>query len=123
MPDFRSGAIGAAAHIAGLPWRLKPHGKPLSPDDPHLKRIVVIKPCCMGDVLMSTPVLAALRRSLPDAHIAYAVGQWSLPAIEHNPRINSLIDSPVGGADTAYADYRHLSKLISAGKLRRGACA
>ncbi len=117
MPDFRSGAIGAAAWTAGLPWRLKPgHGKRLSPADPHLRRVVVIKPCCMGDVLMSTPALAALRRALPDSHISMAVGPWSLPAVRNNPKLNSLIDSPVGRKNSILADYIRLARLIRKGR-------
>lgn len=89
MPDLRSSAVGSAAWLAGLPWRLKPgRGKPIQPNDPRLQRVVLIKPCCMGDVLMSTPAIAALRKALPHAHISVAVGDWSRPALANNPRIN-----------------------------------
>ena len=50
----------------------------------------------MGDVLMATPAMAALRRALPDAHIAMAVGGWSKQAVANNPRLNGIIDAPVG---------------------------
>lgn len=97
MPDLRSGAISAAARLAGLPWRLKPgHGKPLPPGDPHLRRVVVIKPCCMGDVLMATPAIAALRKALPESHIALAVGEYSQPAVANNTRIDQVITAPPG---------------------------
>ncbi|MFL5732705.1 MAG: glycosyltransferase family 9 protein [Chloroflexia bacterium] len=113
MPDLRSGAVGGAAWVAGLPWRLKPgRGRPLSPSDERLRRVVVIKPCCMGDVLMSTPAIAALREALPQAHIAMAVAPWSLRAVENNPRLDSLIDSPAGRQATTTADYMALVRLI-----------
>jgi lipopolysaccharide heptosyltransferase II len=78
--------------------------------------VVVIKPCCMGDVLMATPAIAALRRSLPNSHIAMAVGGWSRQAVANNPRINSIIKAPVAGAGTLWADYMKLARLIRRGK-------
>ena len=113
MPDFRSGAISAATHLAGLPWKLMPgHGKPIPPGDPRMRRIVVIKPCCMGDVLMATPAIAALRRAVPNSHIAMAVAPWSQPAVYNNPRIDELISSPVGGKDEHFAHYRELASML-----------
>src|SRR6185437_1023257 len=44
--------------------------RPVLPSGPC--RILVIKPCCLGDVLMTTPVLAALRARFPQAVIDYA---------------------------------------------------
>ena len=114
MSGVRARAIGAAATIAGLPWRLRPgRGRPLPPNDPRLRRVVVIKPCCMGDVLMATPVIAALRRALPRSYIALAVGQWSTPAVSNNPRLNQLIeaaDNPI------LADYLRLARHIRRGR-------
>ncbi len=43
------------------------------------KRIVLILPCCIGDVVLATAALQALRRAYPDAYIAWAVGSWSKP--------------------------------------------
>ena len=110
MPGIRSGAVGAGAWLAGLPWRLRPgRGKPLTPGDPRLKRIVVIKPCCMGDVLMATPAIAALRKALPDSHIAFAAGEWSRPAIANNPRVQTIVDAPSRGS-------RSLAHLLKQGR-------
>jgi lipopolysaccharide heptosyltransferase II len=117
LPGIRSGAIGAGAWLAGLPWRLKPgRGKPLTPDDPKLKRVIVIKPCCMGDVLMATPAIAALRKALPNAHISFAVGEWSRPAIANNPRIDALVDTIVGGQHASISDHRNLARSIKEGQ-------
>lgn len=96
MPGLRTRAIGAAARLVGLPWRTgrRGRGKSLSPDDARLKRVLVIKPCCMGDVLMATAAITALREALPSSQIDMAVGQWSRPAVANNPRLDSLIDFP-----------------------------
>ncbi len=57
------------------------------------RRIVLILPCCIGDVVLATATLQALRRAYPQAQIAWAVGSWSKPAIEHHPLLDSVIDS------------------------------
>ena len=117
MSDLRARVIGGTARLAGLPWRVAPgRGQALRPTNPCLKRVVVIKPCCMGDVLMATPAIAALRRSLPNSHIALAVGGWSRQAVAHNPRVNMLIEAPTVGEATRWADYMKLARLIRRGK-------
>ncbi|MDQ6694385.1 MAG: glycosyltransferase family 9 protein [Chloroflexota bacterium] len=117
MPGIRSRAVGAAAGLAGLPWRLNPNrGRALEPDDPHLRRVAIIKPCCMGDLLMSTPAIAALRTALPAAHISLFVGDYARPAVANNPRLSQLVDSPVEGAGTVMADYLRLSRFIRRGR-------
>ncbi|HEY8285643.1 MAG TPA: glycosyltransferase family 9 protein, partial [Chloroflexota bacterium] len=60
-------------------------------------RILVIKPCCLGDVLLTTPVLAALRARFPLAAIDYAVGRHAAPAIAGHPEVRRLVDAGPGG--------------------------
>jgi len=62
-----------------------------APRDP--RRAVLILPCCIGDVVLATATLQALRRAYPQAYIAWAVGSWSKPAIEHHNLLNSVIDT------------------------------
>jgi lipopolysaccharide heptosyltransferase II len=56
--------------------------------------VLVLKPCCIGDVLMTTPLVSTLRAGYPDARIEYGVGDWSTPAIAGNPDIDEIV--PVG---------------------------
>lgn len=53
--------------------------------------ILVLKPCCLGDVLMTTPLVATLRAAYPDARIDYAVGDWARPALATNPDIDEVL--------------------------------
>jgi lipopolysaccharide heptosyltransferase II len=100
--------------VAGLPWRLKPgRGKPIQLDDPRLKRIAVIKPCCMGDLLMATPAIAALRKALPDSHISLLVGDYSRPAVVGNPRLSEMITANTG---SNLGSYRQLAGKLKPGK-------
>jgi len=50
-----------------------------------LKTIALLKPCCFGDVMFTTPLLGVLRRAYPGARIDYLVSDYALPAIAANP--------------------------------------
>jgi len=56
-------------------------------------RILLIRPCCIGDVVLATAALTALRRAYPQAHITWAVGGWSQQAIAHHPALDALLDT------------------------------
>ncbi|HUP28076.1 MAG TPA: glycosyltransferase family 9 protein [Chloroflexia bacterium] len=115
MPGLRTQAITAAAGLVGLPWRgARSRSKPLSPDDRSLKRVLVIKPCCMGDVLMSTAAVAELREALPGSEISFLVGNYSQPAVENNPRLNSLLPTKEGVLDYVQG------YLSTAARIRKG---
>ena len=78
------------------------------------RRVLVIKPCCFGDVLMATPALLALARAWPEARLDLAVGAWSRPAVAHNPHHRTLLPSdPLGTAPLRIA-------LPGLGRLARG---
>lgn len=55
---------------------------------------MLIKPCCLGDVLLTTPLLAALREAYPEAQLTYAVGRWSRPMVEHNAHVDAILELP-----------------------------
>lgn len=59
-------------------------------------RLLIIQPCCIGDVVMATAALGALRRAYPQARIAWLIGAWSRPALEGHPWIDALIDCGPG---------------------------
>ena len=50
-----------------------------------------IETIAVGDVVMSTAAIAALRRRFPAATLTYVTGRWSLPAIEHNPHLDHIV--------------------------------
>lgn len=56
-------------------------------------RIVLIRPCCIGDVVLATPVLSALRDAYPDANITWAVGGWAKQAVDYHPRLDAVLDT------------------------------
>jgi ADP-heptose:LPS heptosyltransferase len=89
----------------------------MSTTHPRAERIVIILPCCIGDVILATAALGALRRAYPTAHIAWAVGAWSRPALEAHPHLDALLDA--GSAANPLRTPRgmvHLVRLLRAGR-------
>ena len=79
------------------------------------RRIVFIRPCCIGDVVMATAALTALRATFPQAHITWAVGPWSAQAIAHHPAIDEILDigsdRPLGSG----TDFLRFVRMLRAG--------
>jgi heptosyltransferase-2/heptosyltransferase-3 len=71
------------------------------PRSTALRRVLVIKPDHLGDLLLATPALAALRRALPDARIVGLVGPWARLIWERSPDLDELQELPFPGFDRA----------------------
>jgi ADP-heptose:LPS heptosyltransferase len=57
-----------------------------------LKRILVVRQHDqLGDLLISTPAIRALRLKFPDAFIGVVVRDYTRPMMENNPNINQLL--------------------------------
>ncbi|MDQ2903316.1 MAG: lipopolysaccharide heptosyltransferase II [Ktedonobacteraceae bacterium] len=80
----------------------------------HPRAIVVIKPCCLGDLLMTTPLLEVIRRAYPEASISYVAGTWSKVVAEHQPTVNEVIDCGTVGIPGRYRlkDYLALARTL-----------
>ena len=55
-------------------------------------RLLIVKLGSIGDIVHTLPVLAAVRRALPDAHISWAVEQRTAEILRDNPMIDNLIE-------------------------------
>jgi heptosyltransferase-2/heptosyltransferase-3 len=90
----------------------------------QIRRVLVIKPDHLGDVLLLTPALRVLRQQLPQAHISLLVGPWSHDVVAHNPDIDTLLTCPFPGFTRqakggVWEPYRVLIKtawLLQAGR-------
>ena len=61
------------------------------------RRILIIRPDRIGDVVLTTPLVRSLRESFPGSFIAMMVHPSNLPLLEGNPHINELLtDDPTG---------------------------
>lgn len=56
-----------------------------------LRRVLLVRLDGLGDVLMSTPAFAAVRESLPEAHLSLLLAPSSLALAPHLPMIDSFI--------------------------------
>jgi heptosyltransferase-2 len=54
-------------------------------------RILVVRFSSMGDVLLTTPLVRAIRQRHPDASLTYVTKKAYLPLLSHNPRITEVI--------------------------------
>lgn len=76
-------------------------------------RILLIRLRLIGDVVFTTPLIGALRREYPSAHLAYLVEPHAAPIVDGNPHLDELI---VASAPTA--PRRLLRDLALARRLR-----
>jgi lipopolysaccharide heptosyltransferase II len=92
----------AAAQIVRIPFRL--WGKrPFIPP----QKVLILKPCCISQVMLTTPLLAALHKAYPQARFDWAVSDWARPAIAGNPHLTELIGTGAGGLeDLSWSDIR-----------------
>ncbi len=78
------------------------------------QKILILQPCCLGRVMLTTPLLAALSKGFPEARIDWAVSDWALPAIGVNSRITRTIRTGPGDLDNDDRDeLRTLIETIS----------
>lgn len=57
----------------------------------NLKKILVIRAGMLGDVLLTTSLVKAIRKKYPKTKIYYLVGEWSKDILKDNKDINKLI--------------------------------
>lgn len=106
---WRARAIDLGAFV--LDRLVRPRGPIRDPDLNSPLRIVVIKPCCLGDLLMATPALRVLKRRFPQASIDIVTTQWSAPALATNARVARILRYPDRPAPVSIA--RLLGQLRS----------
>ncbi len=83
-------------------------------DEPH--KVLILKPCCISQVMLSTPLLKVLSQTYQEARFDWAIDRWSRPAVSGNPRINRIIDT--GSIFRGERTRKELSQLIA--KLKAG---
>ncbi|MBI1800585.1 MAG: hypothetical protein HYR71_03030, partial [Chloroflexi bacterium] len=63
-----------------------------TPAQPHPvnRRVLLIRPDHLGDLLFVTPALRTLRAQMPDAHVTLLVGPWGKPVVERSPYVDEV---------------------------------
>jgi lipopolysaccharide heptosyltransferase II len=100
---IRENAVTVAmAQLAAIPFRLRRRGAFLPPE-----KVLILKPCCLSQVMLTTPLLAVMHSTYPRAQFDWAVSEWARPAVATNPRLSKLISSGrVGLPDCTWAELR-----------------
>lgn len=57
----------------------------------NIKGILLIRFGSLGDVVLTTPVIGAIREAFPKAYIAMLVGEKSVDVVSADPRLNEVI--------------------------------
>jgi heptosyltransferase-2/heptosyltransferase-3 len=64
---------------------------------PAQERILLIRPDHLGDMLLTTPAIHALRRARPDAELHVLAGPWSAAVLADNDDIDVVLTIPFPG--------------------------
>jgi ADP-heptose:LPS heptosyltransferase len=75
---------------------------------PGRPRILIVRAGAIGDTLMATPLVRAVRKTFPECHLVFLCSTTALDVVRYNPHIDQAI--PVA--------YRHLPAWLSREKSR-----
>jgi heptosyltransferase-1 len=79
---------------------------------PRSPRILVVRLRLLGDVVFTTPLVRALRRRFPAAHLTYLVEPAAAAVVQDNPHLDEVIVAPKRrGAARWIADVRLARRL------------
>jgi ADP-heptose:LPS heptosyltransferase len=79
---------------------------------PMTSRILLIKPDHLGDLLLATPALHALRQALPNARIVGLVGPWARRIWQGSPDLDALSELPFPGFTRTTTRRRSLQPYL-----------
>lgn len=91
-------------------WRTEP-----LPSPEKVKKILVIRLDHLGDVLMTTPLLQALRYKFPGAKIAVMLSPWAKEILNQSPLVDDILDfNPPWHSSNHWCDFdlRAFVKLL-----------
>jgi heptosyltransferase-2 len=90
---------------------MKGDGKRIMPET-LMQRILVVRTDRIGDVALSTPVLSALRESLPSSHLVMMVAPYTRDVIEGHPALDGILVDDRNGAHRGWFGFFRLVRSI-----------
>lgn len=79
-------------------------------DREKIKRILVIKPGAIGDVLLSTPVIENLRHHFPYAIINFLTQSYCREVLTGNPYLTRILTYDIGKGDSSWCLIKNINK-------------
>ncbi len=74
-------------------------------------RILIVQTSFLGDVVLSTPVFAAIRKHFPDAHVTVMVRPESAAILAGHPAIDEVLVDDKHGATHGWGTWRTIRQL------------
>ena len=100
---IRNRQMAAAFHQPALKHRLRDGilsviaKMPIRLQNANVKRLLIIRPDHLGDVLLSTPAIQAVKRKRPDISIHVLCGEWSAGLLANYDEIDLVLTLPFPG--------------------------
>lgn len=79
-------------------------------------RILLVRLRLIGDVVFTTPIIRALRRRYPEAHLAYVVEEEAAPIVWHHPPLDECIVTPRRRGLARVQEDTSLGRRLRAGR-------
>jgi lipopolysaccharide heptosyltransferase II len=75
-------------------------------------KILLIRLRLIGDVVLTTPAVRAIRQTFPDARLTYVVEHYAAPVVQHNPHLDRvLVIPPAAGWPRVTQDFTLAQQL------------
>ena len=79
-----------------------------------IKRLLIRSTNWIGDAIMTTPAVRAIRRNFPKAHISMLAKPWLAPVFAHSPHVDEIVVFDAGGRHAGVAGTLRLAKDLRA---------
>lgn len=76
------------------------------------RRILVVRTDRLGDVVLATPLIRALRKTYPDAFIAAMVRPYARDLLVHNPHLDEILVDDFEGAHRGRSGFWQQVRLV-----------
>lgn len=77
-----------------------------------MKNILLIRLSSLGDIVLTSPAVRAVRQHYPDAHIAMLVGKQSADLVTENPRLDEVIQFDRNAEDKSTGEMWRIIRLL-----------
>ncbi|MEB2283997.1 MAG: lipopolysaccharide heptosyltransferase II [Polyangiaceae bacterium UTPRO1] len=77
-------------------------------------RILLVQTGFLGDVILTTPLVAALRRARPEAELTMLVTPAAAPLVAAHPELDRVLVDDKRGADRGVGGLAHLARTLRA---------
>lgn len=100
MKSFVRLSILLVVRLLGWP-RIRLQARRAGSKQARAARILLVRPDHLGDLILMTPILQALKESAPDAELTMLIGPWSREIVARHPALTRVLTCPFPGFQRA----------------------